>query len=210
MDKQEFFIESYVHIRNAGVFSEGKCIVENKEGLDPLAWCRFLYQRLDINYPKFHKMDILSKTTIIAGEVLLRNQSFADTTIPLVFANRGGSIASDENHAASLFLDADAMASPAVFVYTLPNIALGELSIKHRLQSPNVFFIFDRFEDKETLEFLVKFQEELAIENPSQRLAGGWLEANSSELDVFFYCIGPSGLKTFSESDLLTLYKEHS
>ena len=33
--------------------------------------------------------------------------------------------------------------SPAVFVYTLPNICIGEISIKYKLYSENSFFIFD-------------------------------------------------------------------
>jgi hypothetical protein len=36
--------------------------------------------------------------------------------------------------------------SPALFVYTLPNIVIGEISIKHSFKGENAFFIFDSFD----------------------------------------------------------------
>ena len=39
----------------------------------------------------------------------------------------------------------DREASPAVFVYTLPNVVLGELCIRYKIQGENTFFINNRY-----------------------------------------------------------------
>ncbi|HRP33422.1 MAG TPA: hypothetical protein PKV73_16110, partial [Agriterribacter sp.] len=45
--------------------------------------------------------------------------------------------------------------SPAQFVYTLPNIVIGEVSIRHRCKGENAFFVSDRF-DADFMQFYVQ------------------------------------------------------
>src|SRR5690606_14142418 len=104
-----------------------------------------VYRKLDIDYPKFHKMDGLCKAIFIATELLARESGPYDTHTSVIFANRSSSFLSDYKHATTIFATENATASPTTFVYTLPNIASGEISIRHQLHSENVFFIFDRY-----------------------------------------------------------------
>src|SRR5690606_14040418 len=111
------------------------------------------YRQLDIDYPKFHKMDPLCKATFIATELMARHSGPYTSDTALIFSNRSSSYLSDDKHAEGIFDPENRTASPATFVYTLPNIALGEISIRHQLHSENVFFIFDHY----LPEFLVPY-----------------------------------------------------
>ena len=47
----------------------------------------------------------------------------------------------DCKHQAIISKEGDKAASPAVFVYTLPNVVLGEICIRHKIQGENTFFV---------------------------------------------------------------------
>ncbi|MCK7560110.1 hypothetical protein MKQ70_36410 [Chitinophaga sedimenti] len=99
---------------------------------------RSLYDRFAGQYQKFHKMDLLSKLGWLSTEVLLQDISlsqYAPEDIALVFANRSASLDTDERY----YETVSDIASPALFVYTLPNIVIGEISIRHKLKGENAF-----------------------------------------------------------------------
>src|SRR5690554_7391213 len=104
-------------------------------------------------------MDNLSKLAFLAADVLLKNENLneEENNIALIFSNRASSLDTDRKHQAAIENDAAYFPSPAVFVYTLPNICLGEISIKHRLYSENSFFIFAKF----NAEYLHQYAESL-------------------------------------------------
>lgn len=94
---------------------------------------RTIYQTLDLSYPKFHKMDTASKLALLAVEPLVAEarQRGADIQerLGLLGLSNSGSNAVDAEHW-STFVHTGT-ASPALFVYTLPNIGLGEITIRH-------------------------------------------------------------------------------
>src|SRR6476469_9939473 len=92
-----------------------------------------------IDYPKFYKMDNLSKLAFLGSELLLQKES-PQSDIALIFANKSSSLDTDVKHNNSIADKKNYFPSPAVFVYTLPNICLGEISIRHQLKSENSFF----------------------------------------------------------------------
>jgi hypothetical protein len=105
-----------------------------------------LYRSLGVDYPKFYKMDQLSKLGWLASEILLNDNTILSTMQPedigIVLTNANSSLDTDIK-----YLDTVAdIASPAVFVYTLPNIMIGEISIRNKFKGENAFFIFDRFD----------------------------------------------------------------
>ena len=105
---------------------------------------------LQMDYPKFFKMDNLSKLAFLAAEVLLRPFLQSEkNSVALVFANRSASLDTDLKHQATIANPHEYYPSPAVFVYTLPNICLGEISIRHQLKTENSFFVFDSYEQAE-------------------------------------------------------------
>ena len=102
-----------------------------------------MYYKLDLGYSKFFKMDNLSKLGIIGTELLFRkNKPLFNSKykIGIILQNKSSSLDSDFRHQEGIKKNA---VSPAVFVYTLPNIVIGEISIKYQWQSEGVFFIDD-------------------------------------------------------------------
>jgi 3-oxoacyl-(acyl-carrier-protein) synthase len=93
---------------------------------------------------KFYKMSDMSKALYVAVERLLAKQNMADvepTRRAIVLANRSASLDADVIHQQILNQHLAEGASPAAFVYTLANVAAGEMCIRHKIQGDNTFFI---------------------------------------------------------------------
>lgn len=108
---------------------------------------RALYKALGAPNMKFYKMDDLAKAGYVAAEYLLRGQPLAGRYLPgevaVVLENRSSSLDTDLAHQRIVDARPAEGASPAVFVYTLPNVVAGEICIRHRIQGENTFFIDD-------------------------------------------------------------------
>ena len=84
------------------------------------------------DYPKYFKMDLLSRLVFLASELLLRLEGDdSDRERAIVLFNRTSSIVSDRSHIASYSGEGNFFPSPSVFLYTLPNIVTGEIAIRH-------------------------------------------------------------------------------
>lgn len=106
---------------------------------------RRLYKELEDPNMKFYKMDDLSKAAYIAVEYLLRGcpitGKYASTDVAVVLENRSSSLDTDLAHQRIVNEHHPEGASPAVFVYTLPNVAVGEICIRNHIQGENTFFV---------------------------------------------------------------------
>jgi hypothetical protein len=119
-------------------------VFENR-GVDPAAFLLSAYQHFELNYPKFYKMDSLSKLGWLAAEVLLKNTNIKDylpEDVGLILANANSSLDSDQKYIKSV----SDVPSPALFVYTLPNIMIGEICIRNNFKGEDAFFIFENFD----------------------------------------------------------------
>ena len=90
---------------------------------------------------KFYKMHNLCKRGYVAAEYLLKNTHHRPEEIGIILANASSSLDTDCKHQAIISKEGDKAASPAVFVYTLPNVVLGEICIRHKIQGENTFFV---------------------------------------------------------------------
>ena len=90
---------------------------------------------------KFYKMDNLCKLGYVAAEYLLKDTNYHPKEIGIILANASSSLDTDCKHQAIISKEGDKAASPAVFVYTLPNVVLGEICIRHKIQGENTFFV---------------------------------------------------------------------
>lgn len=145
-----------------------------------------IYKSLNINYLKFFKMDRLSKLGFLAAEILLQDQkSEIKENMELFLSCSSSSLDSDIEYQKTIADPDNYFPSPSVFVYTLPNIVIGEIAIRHTiygnhgmfiidpnekesfLESENIFFTqndttsriigyLDFFEDQFTVEFILK------------------------------------------------------
>lgn len=115
------------------------------------------YKELNISYPKFYKMNTLCKLGFIGVEKLIQNHadliSENKNSTATIFANKASSLVSDYEHNRSL-INGNTLPSPAVFVYTLPNILNGEIAIRHGLTGYNAFYIMNSFKN-ESIEAMI-------------------------------------------------------
>ena len=100
-----------------------------------------LYRKEVGDYPKFFKMDPLSRLGFVATELLLKESPKADYGV-LLF-NRSSSIADDLAFQATIQSHTEWFPSPALFVYTLPNIVTGEIAIRNHFQTETNFMVLD-------------------------------------------------------------------
>lgn len=192
------FITNSIRIKNEEIFSKKDTVLSFDSEIDFSQFLKDSYKKLALRYPKYHKMDSLCKLGILGSSVLLRNQHFnADTA--LVFSNASSSHDVDMKHVKSM----ESIVSPAVFVYTLPNIVLGEISIKHKLQSENVFFIEDKF----NADLLVDYSETLLNSGKASSVVCGWIELKNDQYDVLLCLVSNNGEIPFTKENLEELYR---
>ncbi len=141
------------------------------------------YKGLELNYPKFHKMDNLSKLAFLASEIILKNEDHSKTA--LVFANKSSSLDTDFKYQESINSQENYFPSPAVFVYTLPNICVGEISIKHKMQTENAFFVLDEFDEQ----FLNDYSEHILQSGKADKVLCGWVELYQESYNAFVYLL---------------------
>lgn len=141
------------------------------------------YKTLELNYPKFHKMDNLSKLAFLASEMILKNDDHSNTA--LVFANKSSSLDTDFKYQESINSQDNYFPSPAVFVYTLPNICVGEISIKHKMQTENAFFVLDEFDE----EFLNSYAAQILQSGKAEKVLCGWVELYQESYKAFVYLL---------------------
>jgi len=192
----QFYIQNWVRIKNGRIFNSEKLLFNSSEK-DLNIFLKSAYDFLKVNYPKYHKMDGLSKLGILASEIIFRNKKVLPETA-LVFSNNASSLETDIQFQDST----NTFASPSLFVYTLPNIVLGEISIKYKLQSENAFFIAEKF----NAELLKNYTETLLTSAKAPEVLCGWLNLQNGEYDVFLCLVSKEKNIVFSEESLKKLY----
>lgn len=150
---------------------------------------RQLYRFLNIAYPKFFKMDNLSKLAFLGAELLLNTfdtSSLKEDELATVFYNRSSSLDTDFKHQESIHDKSNYFPHPAVFVYTLPNIANGEVAIRHGLKGENYFFISSQNNWTEQIDFC----EMLLETSPAKVCLLAWVEILGEKYEMKAICLG--------------------
>ena len=151
----KLFINRYCVIRSNQVYGNDLDIELSSSDFDN--FMKSLYAEVPLNYPKFFKMDSLSKLGFITSELLLRNydlDSFEKDEVGVVIANSSASNAVDIAYYDTIKDKANFFPSPALFVYTLPNIMIGEICIKNGFYGENGFFISKSFDEMFVVEYV--------------------------------------------------------
>lgn len=199
-------IQSWCSIRQGRVMLNGE-LLHQAPATDFREVMRSTYKALGVDHAKFHKMDPLSKLAFLTAEVILggakRDGSFSPETA-LVFANRSSCIDSDRKHQQSLDDPENHWPSPAVFVYTLPNICLGEISIRHRLFTESCFFIAEEFDPAA----MNRYADPLLQTGTAQQVLCAWVEKNDDHYASFAYLLDRADPGKDRDAMLLKTQKE--
>lgn len=129
-----------------GVVERDGTVIFNSSETDFAPFIREAYKNLGDNNMKFYKMDDLCKLGYVAAGYLLKETDYQPEEIGIILANASSSLDTDCKHQTLISKEGDKAASPAVFVYTLPNVVLGEICIRHKIKGENTFFVCPHYE----------------------------------------------------------------
>ena len=136
-----------------------------------------IYKQQIGDYPKFYKMDLLTRLAFVATEKTHSNSPLKgeDKKTALILFNHSSSIVADRQFFETI-RDADNyFPSPSVFVYTLPNITTGEVAIRHHLCGETSFYILpDKDED-----LMQQILEASIAGTNTKTVISGWVDAES-------------------------------
>ena len=205
MTPKKTYIHDYCTIENNEIVLNGTSAFKT----EPTTFGDFskqAYRNFDIQYPKFFKMDALSKLAFLGAELLLSpiTSSEKENNIALILANNSSSLDTDVKYQESISDKENYFPSPAVFVYTLPNICLGEISIRHQLKSENSFFIFDAF----NTEFMSHYANILLNSNKADSVLCGWVEFFNDNYKAFLCTISEQESTKYKNQTIKTLYNK--
>jgi hypothetical protein len=175
------FISGASIIRQQAIYLQDNCVFEDRSvNLDD--FLLKAYETLKPEYPKFYKMDRLSKLGFLASEVLLRRypvKQYPPSSVALVLSNAHASLDTDVKYSEASMT----APSPALFVYTLPNIVAGEICIRNGIKGENAFFVTPAFDPA----LLADFVGQVLQSSHTQACLAGWIDVMGPHHDVFLY-----------------------
>ena len=179
----EKYITASCTINKGAVSKNGIKLFENDT--DIAALLLSIYQHLQLNYPKFYKMDNLSKLGWLAAEVLLKDSFIKDDYQPedtsVILANANSSLDDDIKYLESI----KDVASPSLFVYTLPNIVIGEICIRNHFKGEQAFYIQDDFD----ADFIAQQMNYQLDNNIAQACICGWVDVLGQDYKVVLFLV---------------------
>ena len=187
LSKQEVKLKQthHVHILPTFVEIDGKKMEVEATGKLLLTE---LYKKKVATYPRFYKMDMLSRLGFIATELLLKAEGkerfVDDSNRAVIFIGRSGSIVADRAYYNSIKDPNDYYPSPERFVYTLPNISTGEIAIRNHYHGETAYYSISKKNDTLINQIIrAAFQD-----SDTHSVIGGWLECeeeNEFEADLY-------------------------
>lgn len=139
-----------------------------------------VYRQHINDWPKFFKMDSLSKMGFVGVEMALKqaNITLDSEHTCVIMANRISSTKDNREFAATIEDHNQYFPSPALFVYTVPNVVTGEIAIRHHLFGETSFYILDKEEDLEPI------LQSTAQTTNANILIVGWLEECEANIRI--------------------------
>ena len=134
-----------------------------------------IYKKYVGDYPKFYKMDMLSRLGFAASELLIakdakpRYEDCEDRAV--ILFNRSATIHTDRLYMESI-TDKDYFPSPSLFVYTLPNIVTGEIAIRNHYHGETSFYVLPSRDDQ----LMKQIVEASVSTDVMQSVICGWLD----------------------------------
>ena len=137
-----------------------------------------IYKSYVGDYPKFHKMDVFTKLAFLAADIVTqRGVDDHDENRAVILFNSSSSIVADRNHIATFDKEGEFYPSPSVFLYTLPNIVTGEISIKHGYKGETSLYILNDYNEK----IINSIVESTFAQSSVKTMITGWVDCKSED-----------------------------
>jgi len=179
-------IRHWIKIREGKIVRDGETIASQEDAAP-----ENFYRQLQYSYPKFFKMDVLCKWAWLGAEALLYGQDnfvyegMDKNKVAVVMATAHGCLEVDKKYQQSI----QTIPSPALFVYTLSNIMLGEICIRHGFKGEQMCLVSDRF-DSSALYFYVS---DLLENRGMDACLCGWADSVNDQYSVHMFWVVRNG-----------------
>ncbi len=143
-----------------------------------------LYRNHIADWPKFFKMDTLSKAGFVASELLIKelgehrlgSEEFAQGRAIVLFGATA-SLCADRNYQETIQDKDNYYPSPALFVYTLPNIVTGEIAIRNHWRGETSFYVTEAPDAAQMAFHLAcAFQDQV-----TDSILAGWVDSSRND-----------------------------
>jgi len=186
---KELYEYGQVEIRDKDIFLNGKHLFHSEaSSIDP--FLTDVYEHFVKSYPKFYKMDRISKLGFLAIEILLENLSWikelAKEKVAVLVQTAQGSLDTDLHYMMNIQDPQDYFPSPSVFVYTLPNIVIGEVCIRNGFKGENLCLASENF-DFQLAETAIR---DWLSNGQTALVLVGWVEVKGDNRIGRFYALG--------------------
>ena len=207
MPSSSVTISHFCKIKNSTIAKDSQLLFQSKATLFQ-QFSEEAYRFCQVNYPKFHKMDNLSKLAFLSSEFLLQEfpiaKSYNPYRIGIILSNKSASLDTDNKY---FNMVKKGVASPAVFVYSLPSIMLGEICIRNGIKGENTFFISDTY----AIHHQVDYISHLFTSNVFDVCIGGWVELIEESYESFLYLVEKSTNNSnlaFTSENIKNIYQD--
>lgn len=143
-----------------------------------------LYRNHIADWPKFFKMDTLSKAGFVASELLIKelgehrlgSEEFTQGRAIVLFGTTA-SLCADRNYQETIQDKDNYYPSPALFVYTLPNIVTGEIAIRNHWRGETSFYVTEAPDAAQMAFHLAcAFQDQV-----TDSILAGWVDSSRND-----------------------------
>lgn len=183
------YITAFCKIRSGKVIINNELSYTDTSTSLAVDFLKSAYKHYQLAYPKFYKMDSLCKLAFLSSELLMKSnritEKYKPEDIAIIIANSSSSLEVDTEHQATISDKNNYFPSPAVFVYTLPNILIGEIAIKNSIKGENTFFIFDKFDAS----FMSTYINTVLDTNKAECCITGWVDFYENNYEAFLYTV---------------------
>jgi hypothetical protein len=185
-------ITSYSHLHDNKVILNGRLIFYQENIIKFADFVKAVFKQELVAYPKFYKMDAVSKLGFLAAELVLKVKSiegYRPEAVGVVLSNSSSSLDTDIIHNETIKDRNSYFPSPSVFVYTLPNIVIGEICIKNKIKGENAFLISESFNGK----LMHDYVDELFNNERVEACLCGWVEVMGENCNGMMVLVENSG-----------------
>ena len=170
----KLYITKHIKLKNNTVFIDS--IKDYSVDTEELSvFVKSVYKKYGIKYGKFYKMDLLSKLGFLASELLLSEnpKNLLPEETAIVLANSSSSLNTDVKYQKTI----SDVPSPSVFVYTLPNIVIGEICIRNGFRGETIFFVQDDFD----IDFTCNYVKNIFESTNTKQTLLAWIELSDND-----------------------------